>query len=623
MTPSRRLKDIVGRMFRGHGGWALSLFLMGLGVKFMMVLKSDSPLPYLDQWEAEAINTYLPWFHHTLSLGDLFKAHNEHRIFWTKLYDLALLILNRQWDSELQMALNAVVHCATLAGFGWLMARLMGRENWPFIWLPLALTLMLPFAWENTLAGFQSQFYFMLIFSLLTIWLLGLSEPWSLRWFLGAAAGVAGWFTMASGFLGAVAVAGICLLDIAKEPRAWRRQLPTLIVCAALTIGGVLLKAHVPRHAVYQAQSVLAFQLSLGKNLAWPSSFYGWLMPLNLLPLILLAWAYAHTKERPAAERMTLAVGAWGILQGAAAAYARGETGVMPASRYMDPESFIMIANVLSIVLLARRYWQQLEWKRFWRVALVLWGIACLWGLCTLTRAAESANGIPDWQARQEKRVAFARAFMATDDEKVLHTRFSGDLPHPDTALLASLLRDKDIREILPACARKPLLLVPDGDNDGPFALNGSNFTNRNEPGERCWGSFPGAGTRTRGRFESWGVGPGLLPYLEIPVAGDLGEAGLSLELVGRETGAAKPVRPPEVPGERWENVRVHAPMERFEILARDESDTKWFAFKEPREMGWLSYWSRRMLEAWRFCVIAGGVCLILSLAAWARSQKL
>ena len=200
VTPSRSLKENVGRMLRGHVGWVLSLFLMGLGFKFAMVLKSDSPVPYLDQWEAEAINTYLPWFHHTLSFGDLFEAHNEHRIFWTKIYDLALLLLNRQWDSELQMTLNAVLHCGALAGFGWLMARLMGKENWPFIWLPLMLTLALPFAWENTLAGFQSQFYFMLIFSLLTIWLLGLNEPWSVRWILGIVAGVAGWFTMASGF---------------------------------------------------------------------------------------------------------------------------------------------------------------------------------------------------------------------------------------------------------------------------------------------------------------------------------------------------------------------------------------------------------------------------------------
>src|ERR1700733_8428403 len=106
----------MDRNFRGDLGWVLSLFLIGLGMKFRMVLKSDSPLPYFDQWDAEAVNTYLPYFHHTLSLGGLFTAHNEHRIVLTKVYDLILLLMNGQWDSELQMAFNAVIHCAGLAG---------------------------------------------------------------------------------------------------------------------------------------------------------------------------------------------------------------------------------------------------------------------------------------------------------------------------------------------------------------------------------------------------------------------------------------------------------------------------------------------------------------------------
>ena len=423
------------------------------------------------------------------------------------------------------------------------------------------------------------------------------------------------------GFLGAVAVAAICLLDIMKEPRAWRRHLPTLVVCAGLTVGGLLLKVHVPRHAAYQAQSLMAFQLALGKNLAWPSSFHAWLVPLNLLPLILLAWKYSHAREKSsAAERMTLAVGAWGVLQAAAAAYARGEDGTVPAWRYMDTESFIMIANCLSIVLLVRHYGQQLARKKFWYAAFVLWGVACVWGLLFLTKMVES-EPLPDWQARQEKRLAYTRAFMATDDEQVLHTRFRGDLPYPDTAVLASLLRDQDIRRILPACAREPLTVASAGNSDGAFVVNGSSLTNRDAPGERCWGSFSGAGARARGTFESAAVGPGAFPYLEIPVAGDLGEAGLSLELVGLKTGKVTAVAPKTVPGEKWANVVVKTPAEEFKIMARDDSDTKWFAFKEPREMGWLSYWSRQMLKTCRCCLLAGGVCLIWGLAVWARPE--
>jgi len=69
---------------------------------------------------------------------------------------------------------NAFLHSGAIAGFGWLMASLIGKKYWPAIWLLLALIIVPPFAWENTLWGFQSQFYFMVIFCPATLRLLGL-----------------------------------------------------------------------------------------------------------------------------------------------------------------------------------------------------------------------------------------------------------------------------------------------------------------------------------------------------------------------------------------------------------------------------------------------------------------
>ena len=620
MLLNRRRKETVERNFRGHVGWVLSLFLIGLGMKFRMVLKSDRPLPYLDQWDAEAVNTYLPYFNHTLSFTGLFKAHNEHRIVFTRIYDLVLLLLNGQWDSELQMAFNAIFHCAALAGFGWLMARVMGKENWPFIWLPLALALALPFAWENTLAGFQSQFYFLIIFALLTLWLLGTSEPWTRHWWLGVVCGVLGLFTMASGFMAAAAVAALCLAEVAREPRTWRRHLPTLLVCGGLTLAGLLLKANVPRHQILKAQSLLALQLSLGKNLAWPSVFQASVVPLNLLPLLLLAWMHFHSAERQSrAERMTLAIGLWGMLQAAAAAYARGgEMGYAPAWRYMDTESFIMIANCLSIVLLVRHYRQRLEWRPLWYAGFALWGVACISGLWYLTWRVDKW-AIPTWEGNQAKRLAVTRAFMATDDPHVFDKVEELDLPHLNTSELMSLLRNNQIRQILPACARESLRVAHRGDSDGAFVTNGCSLSTNDPPTERSWGSFSGAGAAARGEFESVPVAASTLPFLEIPVAGDLGEPGLSLELIELQTGKVTPVKPLTAPGPKWANVYVKAPAGEFKVVARDESETKWFAFKEPRETGRLSYWARQMLKTWKYCLVAGVGFLLWSVVTFAR----
>ena len=72
----------------------------------------------------------------------------------------------------------------------------MGRRYWLFIWLPCALALMSYFGWENALWGFQSQFYFLLLFSLLAICLLR-NKPLSLPWLGGLFAGICALFTMA------------------------------------------------------------------------------------------------------------------------------------------------------------------------------------------------------------------------------------------------------------------------------------------------------------------------------------------------------------------------------------------------------------------------------------------
>ena len=166
--------DIGGR--RNGWLWMLSLFLVGLGAKLWLIHRFGTPLPIWDQWD-EARVVYLPYFEGKLSLADLFTAHCEHRIFFTRIYSLGLLLLNRQWDGQLQMVVNAIIHCATLAGLGWLMSRWLEKRYWILLWLPLCLALALPFGWENSLAGFQSQFYFLVVFSLLTLWLLGLHAP--------------------------------------------------------------------------------------------------------------------------------------------------------------------------------------------------------------------------------------------------------------------------------------------------------------------------------------------------------------------------------------------------------------------------------------------------------------
>jgi hypothetical protein len=73
-------------------------------------------------------------------------------------------------------------------------------------------------------------------------------------------------------------------------------------------------------------------------------------------------------------------------------------------------------------------------------------------------------------------------------------------------------------------------------------------------------------------------------------VAGDLGQPGLSLSLIELDSGKATSVMPLKALGNNWQTCRVRAPHGDFRIIAIDESDSGWFAFQAPREVGWLSW---------------------------------
>lgn len=86
-----------------------------LGAKLIFISALGSPMPLIDQWDAEAANLYAPYLHGSLSFGDLFATHNEHRLFLTRLLTLLSLELAGEWNPRLEMILSALVHTAFIA----------------------------------------------------------------------------------------------------------------------------------------------------------------------------------------------------------------------------------------------------------------------------------------------------------------------------------------------------------------------------------------------------------------------------------------------------------------------------------------------------------------------------
>lgn len=597
-------------LLRGFFPWVLSLFLLGMGMKLLMLRRCVNSLPYFDQWEAEGAAIYLPWLQHKLTLADLFRPQNEHRIFFTHVLDLALLWLNKQWDCQLQMVVNALIHSATLAGFAWFMSALLDRRHWPFLWLPLAVAVTSPFGWENALWGFQSQFYFLILFSLLAIPLLG-CKPFSVPWLLGLLAGICSLFTMASGLLAFVAAGMVALFELLRCRPAWRRHLPTLLMCVALAFVGLLLLGRTGDDTA-AARSLRDFFTALGSNLSWPMGTWPWLAPFNLLPLLLLAWTYFRSPQtNQPAERVVLGLGFWAVLQSLATAAVRGAGGAPPAWRYMDILGFLFLANVLSAAMLCFKYHGFIRFPVVSCAALLVWLIPCAIGLWSLNARAWNIV-IPKWATFQFTRVELTRQFLATDNDMVFANRDPRDLPWNFVPGLVSLLRMKEIRAILPVCVRDPLKLTPANATASAFIPAGVPFNRPDLPTESCLGSYTANGAAATGVFESAPLSSSL-PYLQIQVTGNLGTPDLSLHLVSLSSGKITRVKPAREPGGQWLDVDAKAPPGQFKLVARDDSSRGWFAFQEPREMGRLSFWAETIVAAAKYFFAAG--CLAFAAA--------
>jgi hypothetical protein len=607
--------------------WVLSLFLVGLGARLWLIHKFGTPLPFWDQWE-EARVVYVPYFEGKLSLAELFAAHNEHRMFFNRFYDLVLLLLNGQWDNQVEMVSNALLYVASITGLGWIVARRTGRRAWPVITLVLMVALALPFGWENTLGGFHSQVYTAIDFSLLMIWLLGCHEPRTVAWVWGVLAAIGALCAPTSGIIAAAAIFALATLKVIRQPSSLKQRWPTLGVCIVLLGLGLALRVEVPHHRILMAHSITEFVLSLGKYLAWPWIVVPPFAVFNILPMLLLAWFYLHERQAMMrAEELVLGLGLWVALQAAASAYARGAQA-FPQWRYMDSTCFVMIVNCLSIVLLLRHHLKGSGRIRvLWLSVFCLWGIACAAGLTLLSLRAWSFD-LPERRFYSRCQLENMRLFMATGNIRAFDRKpkqhlplYEGDpnAPQPQHAAekLVRYLNNPWVRPILPACVRDPLKVLPESVSG--FVTNGPFHPKPRIAGEVFWSSYTADGATNKGRFESLPVSRSRFPFLEFRVAGDLGKPGLSVTLLDLNSGRTTAVKPGRPPGSTWQTCRVRAPQGDFKIIAIDESSTGWFAFQAPREVAWLSWVAARVASFGSGVFIAGAMLYLVGVASTVR----
>jgi hypothetical protein len=602
--------------------YLVALFLIVFGARLWLIQHYGSSVPYWDQWDGEGDGLLKPLVEGRLNSTALFAPHNEHRIVCTRLLTIVIFALNRQWDPLVEMTVNAAL-CSLVAV---IIAIAVFKffpdwRRWPGI-LALVALFSAPFSYENTLSGFQSQFYFLTLFSLIAITGLVLNTPRHKSWWMGAIALPLACLSMASGFFAAVAVIGLQMLRYIRQPnRLHANTLVTFVFCLLAVGFGWLTKTSVPGHIPLKAESVVAWLRAFARCLAWPWYHFPALAFVLQLPLALLLSAYfyrkwgAWQKTSSRCAELLITVGLWCLIQSAAIAYARGGHDMLPAPRYMDVLAIGTAVNFFSVLLL----WSQKCSPRS-RIlsAIFTIGWVCLVaaGLGNLTQN-DYSMWLPAYRQELLVMERNVRGYVRSNDaETYLERKLQRELPYPNEQRLRSLLDDPTIRGILPWTVRPRVHLIPAAENSSVFVPRGYPATAAPPSYERVWGSYDlSTGGAQLGSWRGQLLKPATLPYLEVDVLGYLGERDLTLQFCNELSRQRMYLRPSRLARNKWQANIVNVPRgsgKRLTVLATDQNQTRWFAFTEPVEVGRLSFLTRHLLN-WSGWILATGGVILLS----------
>jgi hypothetical protein len=439
-------------------GWRLAAIggclLAIAGCKFLLIARLGSPTPYWDQWLGEAVAVYLPYLSHSLTLDHLLAFHGgaEHRLLLTRVAWLGLLIVNGTWDPIFQMLIAAVVHVAAIGCLLVGLGRVLAFDRLVLL-LGFALILCaVPFGWDNTLAGFQIQFYFLLLFSVLSLLLLARAKAWSAPWLLGTFLATLGYFSLASGAVILLAAIALGLVQIALGHRRGAREFAGLalqVVIAAVVMHDLL--AYAPRMTPADTSLRQLFS-SLMISASWPVAARVWPLVLQIIPALLvqgpiLVLTAQMLRQRPAISHpgwFYVAIAAWLALQFIALSLARA--GNTTESRFTDIFIVGTILNFAALLWLMRDH----ETRR----ALFSCG-AALWIFAVTLGAGQKAvgnviDGVSFRFAGGQRQTENVKQFLLTGDYTALDKRpDSFDIPFPSGAALRDMLANPALRSIL------------------------------------------------------------------------------------------------------------------------------------------------------------------------------
>lgn len=593
MTSDSSQPSLSNRLSTVHQGLAwcrwLALFLLIWCAKLWTIRQHGVDVPFGDEWPAEWQQLIRPFHEGTLTWGQMFGAFNEHRILMTRIFVLLLFKLNGLWDPMLQMAVQAGLHAAAMTFFLYLCTRKLGDKLCALFLLVSAPLWLLPFGWENVLFGFQSQFYFVITFGLVAIWLIWRSRTFSIGWWLGVALSLAGLFTMASGVLASVVCTGISALRVWESRSKWRKEGPAFLALLMVTIIGLLLVPHVEQQDSMKARNVGELVGALLEVLSWPERGR-WTWLLFQTPFVLLTYKLLRSRVSfRDYSWLMIFFGMWGWLLSLALAYGRGHVTAL-APRYLDLYFLTTCASLTCLLQWLQRC--DLAGRTWTAILISVWIFAVVHGsLYHFTQV--TVPEMDRWTETEHAQRTMLKNYLESRDPQSLIAETNS---YPAATEFHTYLDETSVTNLLPTSLQPPLGSSREASDNAFFTRSFFAKGGKPAPGQqRYWSSYGPEGTAHRGKMELTFAGAPRNRWLEFFVSGLPHAPGMSLELTDKN-GHSQTLAPSGNPGAEWSSVLVKVPPGKFAVKMQDDSATEWLAMTNPREVGPLSRFVERLI---------------------------
>jgi hypothetical protein len=566
----------------------------------MLIQRNGTDVPFWDEWDAVGDVLLIPRAHNDLHAADFLIHHNEHRIVFTRLLSYFLAVWNNQWDGLLEMSVNAAIHAGFCAALVLLARKFVSGARFAAVAVITTALFCSAFDFENTLAGFQSQFYFLEWGALGMFLLCAPAAALSRRWWAGWLCGLASLGAMASGFLAPVALLALMAARAVVERRWDRRDAAAGALLAALCVCGLLSTTHVPYHDIYRAHSVAECLGAAARLLSWPVPDWPAAFLVIQAPIIVFMVSRVGSDRLKGDGSVLMALALWCWLQIAALSYGRANYGV-GSPRYTD----VLVVGVFAACVALFLIWRRGRAFGVVRCLAVAWLALVAIGLWREDRHARAdvLGDIPHAKADEKRHI---KAYLKDGNLADLESAPPNEVPYPSPEKLGEWLSEPGIKAMLPLGIRPPRELIADTESHG-FAVADPR---RLPPESDDEAMIAGAGPA---KFVSQEFAASDLPYLHIRFCGspDLDGTVIRLEsLDGDELAPASPLSP-----DHWQAVDFSVPRDTPSRIVVDvPPGDHWFAFTEPVELGRMSWANRWLLRRAAWVAALSGLVLAASL---------